>query len=502
MPVDIASAFFHALESELQNAERDVDIFVQTEVRRWATKPTKSAIERNRSETKRWLSANNFPNARQLRKRITRIRAACFGQIALLTGMRLNEVMRIPYDAYSEEDVDGIRIGRICAFASKTQHGPAIWVAPTHLKRVFQLLVKLTEVPRRQVALELQTIDTEIGRVGDRQDLVRRRNRLTRFRNSAFLARDYASGNFDVVKAPPLRASLREIAASGQVGWMPRPHQLRRTFAVIVAHHAGGDLRFLKDQFKHWSLDMTLLYAQQDGHDAELASSIFAAVRWRHGELVRRWLETDAVLAGGGGERVSELRRSYQGGTSKNLEALVRTVSDDLMIRPTGHSWCLSGRSPSCGGRGLYDPPHCVSCASGVIGNEHLDFWGELRLQQMEAIRLADTGPGGMAAAIKGVQACDHVIGTLLNFKVTYGNRGSTPDRRHAAQTTNRARKARRERDDQSRGQTCGSPPQHHSHTPSRDTGSDSGASGTGCVEGSNSKYRSGRNHHSAKEGQ
>lgn len=189
---------------------------------------------------------------------------------------------------------------------------------------------------------------------------------------------------------------------------------------------------------------------------------------------VRPWLESDAVLTGAGGERISALRRSYQGGTSKSLEALVRSVSDDLMIRPTGHSWCLSGRSPTCGGRGLYDPPHCVSCTSGVIGKEHLDFWGELRLQQLEALRLADSGPGGMAAIISGVQACDEVIGTLLNFKVTYGNRGSTPDRRHAAQTTNRARQARCQPDDKQCREAGGGSPQHHSHALSRHPGPDS----------------------------
>ena len=60
------------------------------------------------------------------------------------------------------------------------------------------------------------------------------------------------------------------------------PHMFRRTFACYVAKSAYGDLRYLRQHFKHWSLDMSMMYALNEEQDAELYDEIMS----NHPELL------------------------------------------------------------------------------------------------------------------------------------------------------------------------------------------------------------------------
>jgi len=40
--------------------------------------------------------------------------------------------------------------------------------------------------------------------------------------------------------------------------WPLTSHHFRCTFACLAARSALGDIRYLREHYKHWSLDMTL----------------------------------------------------------------------------------------------------------------------------------------------------------------------------------------------------------------------------------------------------
>ncbi|MDB5935350.1 MAG: hypothetical protein JWQ01_2694 [Massilia sp.] len=44
----------------------------------------------------------------------------------------------------------------------------------------------------------------------------------------------------------------------------------KRLTACYAARSQFGDLRYLRDHFKHWSLDMTLGYAMNESQEMEL----------------------------------------------------------------------------------------------------------------------------------------------------------------------------------------------------------------------------------------
>lgn len=54
---------------------------------------------------------------------------------------------------------------------------------------------------------------------------------------------------------------LKAFAKDCGLSWNLTSHQFRRKFANYVAHSRFGDLRYLKQHFAHWSMDMTLGYA-------------------------------------------------------------------------------------------------------------------------------------------------------------------------------------------------------------------------------------------------
>lgn len=416
LPLDKAVALFQCLEKELEGAEEAVQIYLKTEETRLT--PSNSSAESRRKSVKRWLESQGSPSARSLRKRIDRVRAACLGEIAILTGMRLNEIASTPYDAYYEAHMGELTIGRVKGRASKTREGIAEWVAPTHLGRIYAILRDISSVGRREIAAELAKLELDFTSGALSVKGSQRRIALHKIKDCAFLARNYATRDFDVTKASRLRKLLAELAVSGRVGWIPKPHQLRRTFAVLIAHHADGDLRYLKEQFKHWSLDMTLMYAQEDGHDSKLASEVFAEIRWRHREVVKDWMQSTSPLTGGAGGTITRNRERYGGMTTKSLDAVIGSMTDNLMLRATGHSWCLSGASPTCGGKGLYDSIACASCPNAVIDSIHLGIWRKLREQQLNVLKLCDSGPGGLAAAERGLDCCNAVLKDLTGSEL------------------------------------------------------------------------------------
>ena len=93
--------------------------------------------------------------------------------------------------------------------------------------------------------------------VGDAQEVAR----LTRRSNSVVLSKAPRQNNkIDVLSSTAINYRLQKLADSLGLDIKLASHRFRRTFASYVVHHKLGDLRYLRDHFKHWSLEMTVLY--------------------------------------------------------------------------------------------------------------------------------------------------------------------------------------------------------------------------------------------------
>ena len=73
----------------------------------------------------------------------------------------------------------------------------------------------------------------------------------------------------------PWNHQLRAFAKRCGVDWNLATHQFRRKFANYAARSQFGDLRYLREHFKHWSQDMTNDgYALNESQEMELYAEI------------------------------------------------------------------------------------------------------------------------------------------------------------------------------------------------------------------------------------
>ncbi|KSU41975.1 hypothetical protein ABI57_18595 [Salmonella enterica subsp. enterica serovar Veneziana] len=136
--------------------------------------------------------------------------------------------------------------------------------------------------------------------------------------------RDFATLAGAIVEPPDVDGVSSHAAVSVGQPWPLASHQFRRTFAVYVAHHLMGDLRYLREHFKHWSMDMTLYYARQEGHDQALLADVISERDALQAVMMETWLATEIPLTGKGGKRLLAYR---QRGEVKSVKTCAISVA-------------------------------------------------------------------------------------------------------------------------------------------------------------------------------
>ena len=194
--------------------------------------------------------------------------------------------------------------------------------------------------------------------------------------------------------------------------WILRSHQFRRTFACLAARSALGDLRYLREHFKHWSLDMTLHYASNLLFDDSLFDEVLSERNELQSLIVSDWIKSDEPLLGGRGKSIAIFRNRGVLKTAKNLPNLLNKISDSVFVRGTGHSWCLAS-GDGCGGEGIYDAIQCVDCVNGVIDKSHIPIWKGLKQQHELLLNMPDSGVGTKERAREYIKKSEELIDRL-----------------------------------------------------------------------------------------
>jgi hypothetical protein len=192
-------------------------------------------------------------------------------------------------------------------------------------------------------------------------------------------------------------------------------HQFRRTYARFIARSELGDLLTLRDHFGHWSIDMTVYYADGGADeyeaDTELLEMVAEEKLERQNEIMGSYLDSDVPLANGN-HWLKSWRSSVR--TAVNKETLIAEYAGSITLTGTGHSWCVGiTRGTCCGGLCVFEAQMCVDCNHGIIGPEHRPVWQGIREQQLEALALDDMGPGGRARAQQILACAERVLRRL-----------------------------------------------------------------------------------------
>jgi hypothetical protein len=183
---------------------------------------------------------------------------------------------------------------------------------------------------------------------------------------------------------------MKDFANRAGVDWALAPHQLRRTYAWTFVRHRLGNMLYLKEQFKHSSIDMTQLYAANPHQDPALYNEILSELRDLKVDILQHWLSDDVKLSGGAGRKIVVLRAN----AFVNREELIKDTAETVHIRSNGHAWCLA-QDDGCGGAGLYERTRCADCSNGCIDDSHAPIWKEIYAHQLELVEDAkELGPG------------------------------------------------------------------------------------------------------------
>lgn len=388
------------------------------------TRPDKIALNHSRRSRgyikykNKILKRYKFSSKLELTKYIHKARSCCYVIIALTTGMRNSEIASLMNSSFiKSEGWDDEEYYWLEGYTYKLEEEPkeAKWMVPEIVKIAMHHLTSVNSPINNVIRFSLpylSDIDQE-----KQSDLMMH----------IFIGNDNKTNLFNGISNDHWNKSLKSLSIdfdlritdnnndlklhAGSI-WPLTTHHFRRTFACLAARSSLGDLRYLREHYKHWSLDMTLYYANTDVFDDSLFDEVLTERNDLQSALVSDWIVKDAPLAGGRGEAIATFRQRGMLKKSKNMPGLVKQISDSVFVRGTGHSWCLAS-GDGCGGEGLYDELLCPDCDSSVIDKTHLPVWKGLKEQHEILLNMPDSGVGTKERSREYIKKSDELIDRL-----------------------------------------------------------------------------------------
>lgn len=342
---------------------------------------------------------------REIRTAEQHLQTACMCIILITSGIRVSELCSLKNQcAFKTLDEEGEPFHWMRGTSYKTGVGACEWLVAEITHRALAISERL--VRPLQAQLEQYILDLRSNNPNS-PDI----SRLKEHAHRLFLAAKMKQNNrIETLSINSVITRLNTFAAQCGLDWRFAPHQFRRTFAVYAAHSAFGDLRYLRDHFKHWSLDMTILYAMSRLQDAELYDSVGLAALSIKTDLLEHWLEPDAILVGGAAEPIQTFRTKNEAlVTKKDRAEMAKTISPLVHLRATGVAWCTADTGGCNGGQGV-EKTRCANCGNAVIDESRKPIWQGIYAQQIELRDLTDIGPGGNERVERDIQRCEIVL--------------------------------------------------------------------------------------------
>lgn len=360
------------------------------------------------------LHPKGFSGLSEFNRRYDDIPTAAAIIILTFSGIRNHELCAIQCnesdpdrDAYRIEDNEETVFYWLKSHSSKTHAGYTEWLVP-------EIVIKAVEAQKAYVKPLKSALWQE------QQDLfaldIHHPNalKIEDFKHHLFLTKSARQGNqINSLSRVAFDNSLKGFCKLMGINGMAS-HRFRRTFAVYVAQSAYGDLRYLKQHFKHWGMDMTLLYAANDNQSVELYYEIAIEVKNYKVARVEEFLDEDTIITGGLANKLISYRSKSETIKTFNSRAdMAEKVSDTVHLRSTGHSWCTSDNS-SCGGRSVIEGTRCVDCEESIIEKQRNgDYFKRIYVQQLELRAIDDIGEAGKQRVERDIERCERVLNDL-----------------------------------------------------------------------------------------
>ena len=260
IPDGVLSLLFRSAINWLDQAEEIIE--VRSKVESWKKNNRSQHYIQNNLNKEGWT-------LKKLRKAEQHIQAACICVVLITSGIRVSELLSLENNcAYKTMDENNEPFYWIKGITYKTGTKNCEWLVTRITHRAIAVAEKIALPIQKKLGEKIAELKLKSCNNYLAVDLEEHSKRI-------FLTVTMQHKNkIDTMSKGGVIHRLNEFASQCGIKWRLSPHQFRRTFAVYAAHSVFGDLRYLRDHFKHWSLDMTALYAMSQHQDAELYDSI------------------------------------------------------------------------------------------------------------------------------------------------------------------------------------------------------------------------------------
>lgn len=407
IPDDVFSALFNEAWSIVDRGEGLLNLRdgLDALAEQLTEAPPRIALETKR----RYPAHQGWPgNLMTFTSALTELRTACYIVVASLSGCRNHELAYVQTDAcYRSEDEAGESYWWMRSESKKTGVGQTEWMIPEAAVRALRLMDRWAEPLQAKILSEIlrltaaNPLDPEIAEAQRHVGAVF----LGENRKSGFRVRTVTEGAW--------HAALRKFSARLGLKWDLSTHQFRRKFANYTARSIFGDLRYLREHFKHWSQDVTNnAYALNESQELELYAEIQYELDDIKLGVVDQWLSPMEALAGGYGKSLVEWRgRDENVALFKDRATMVRSVAESHAIRSNGHAWCTADDN-RCIGNTL-EKTRCVGCDNSVISTVHAKLYQQLYRDLKDVEDCDDIGEGGRLRVRRDLDRCRDVLISL-----------------------------------------------------------------------------------------
>ena len=347
---------------------------------------------------------------KRLNRALLDLRTACYIILASTSGCRNHELTNLcSGSCHRTEDDEGTVYHWMRSRSDKTDAGIHDWMIPEIAVRSLRLMERWSTPYQALIAAEI--LRRRHANPRDTQIVEAHKHR-----HSLFLAADCSQGNLvRTLSIATCNRHLKDFAKDCGLKSNLATHQFRRKFANYVAHSRFGDLRYLKEHYAHWSLDMTLGYAMDDSWGKHLDLELYDDIQ---GELediklgvVDSWLGEEH-LAGGYGRTLQHWKREPQNLLIfKDHASMLKSIADSTAIRSNGHAWCTADND-GCVGNTL-ERTRCGNCNNAVIGRRHAAIYQRLYDDLKGLLHRQDIGEGGRQRVERDLNRCRDVLAQL-----------------------------------------------------------------------------------------
>lgn len=409
MPDDVFCTLFKKAYEQVQDGKRllelrDTAAFFVAErktLNKWSVRGAKNRILAHFG----WVDGIDALN-----KALLDLRTACYIVLASTSGCRNHELANLQSAAHRRtEDDEGTIFHWMHSKSEKTDTGEHNWMIPEAAVKALRLMERWAKPYQAMISTEIterrkiNPLDPEIAQAQKHQ-------------RALFLGSTKFKGNqVRTLSDDSWNRALKEFAKNAGLTYSLSSHQFRRKFANYVAHSQFGDLRYLREHFAHWSMDMTLGYAMDDGWGKDLNLDLFQDIQAEYEDIklgtVDKWLG-DAPLAGGYGRSFKQWQRDPDNiALFKDHRTMVISIAESTAIRSNGHAWCTADNGGCIGN--TIERTRCGGCDNAVIGRGHLGIYRQLYNNLKELLGCNDIGESGHMRVLRDMERCRDVFRQL-----------------------------------------------------------------------------------------